>query len=410
MNYSDQLESWNQSHVTPLKTWQEDARLAMVKATLTLNKLVKVMIGQASDGEAPSILRDSLPTFTPWEIEVYTTIHSRIVPAIFAVVIVCALVGNSAVICVIVQRKLMRTALNVFLLNLAVSDVIFAGVGLPFVTYRYAATTWSLGNALCALHNYVIMTSVYVSVYTMVAIAVFRLYYVTCRNQVTRGHKVRHGVVCVAVIWIVMLVANSPSFFLYRVVVAHEYRFCGPEYSNELFFSFLVFAYIVPLSIATICYVIVIVKLRHQNRQTPPTAVLVGGTNDSQTPIGQRAMARNVRVTRLLIAVVTAFTFCWLPMHVQLRMSHGGYKFDTLAREVFRILTFCLAYSSAIINPIIYSFVSPEFRTNFAQLIRNVACLCCRTLSRDRRSKQTLGDACQQLVAPAAASPKQVDA
>ena len=55
------------------------------------------------------------------------------------------LIGNFLVVFVILSRRHMRTTVNLSLLNLAVCDIIFVSICVPFVAYHYAADTWTMG-------------------------------------------------------------------------------------------------------------------------------------------------------------------------------------------------------------------------------------------------------------------------
>ena len=63
---------------------------------------------------------------------------------------------------------------NLLLLNLAGTDIIFVVVCVPFMAYHYAADNWLIGNAACKLSQFFLYVTVYVTVYTLVAIAVIR--------------------------------------------------------------------------------------------------------------------------------------------------------------------------------------------------------------------------------------------
>ena len=84
------------------------------------------------------------PTFRQWEVERLNFLCTVIVPHLFAVIILLAFLANTLVICVIIGKKKLRTPLNVFFINLAISDIILVVFGLPFIAYRYAAETWLL--------------------------------------------------------------------------------------------------------------------------------------------------------------------------------------------------------------------------------------------------------------------------
>lgn len=70
---------------------------------------------------------------------------------LFLVVFVCGVVGNSLVCLVIWKNKHMRTVTNVFILNLAIADllVLFVVV-LPTMT-QDIFETWFFGEAICKI-------------------------------------------------------------------------------------------------------------------------------------------------------------------------------------------------------------------------------------------------------------------
>ena len=106
------------------------------------------------------------------------------VRAIFVVlyvsVAVVAVVGNAMVVWTIVgQRHMRSTATNCYILNLAVADLLVAGVVMPLKLAEYTAPCRSLTTllslpAVCPLVYYVLPVIVFASVLTLVAISVER--------------------------------------------------------------------------------------------------------------------------------------------------------------------------------------------------------------------------------------------
>jgi hypothetical protein len=311
-------------------------------------------------------------TWQPLQVTAYNLLVTRLVPAIFTIIIVMSAVGNGAVICVITRRKEMRTPVNIFLLNLAVSDVMFTSVALPVSTYRYATTTWQAGEFLCRFHIYVIHTAIYVSVYTMAAIAVYRCFTVTKGNLIAQQGTLRTASVTIATIWAIMLTANSPLLFLHHVKVYNDnYAYCAVDRGKELYSVFFVCAYLLPISIAVICYSILICHIRRSQHHHPQVAIL------------KTLHVRNVKVTRLLIIVLLTFALCWLPVHIQLLTAYYGYQSIDFANELFRMLSCCLGNSTTVVNPFLYNFALPEFRASFRSLLGGAPCWMKNRLSRD---------------------------
>ena len=72
-----------------------------------------------------------------------------IVPSIFGMTFTVGLIGNLLVIFVILRNRTMKTVTNVFLVNLAVSDVLFLTFCAPFTATIYITKDWPFGEHMC---------------------------------------------------------------------------------------------------------------------------------------------------------------------------------------------------------------------------------------------------------------------
>ena len=83
--------------------------------------------------------------------------------------------GNTLVCFVIIKNPSMHTVINAFLLNLAISDIMFIVVTVPamlsmLVSPRY----WPFGEAVCRTVPFFSTVTLSASIYTMVALAIDR--------------------------------------------------------------------------------------------------------------------------------------------------------------------------------------------------------------------------------------------
>lgn len=88
-------------------------------------------------------------------------------------IVICGL-GNLVICWAAVRYKRMRTATNLLLLNLLVSDMIVALVSLPLFLHNYLTGSWAFNKHMCAISGYLKNASLYVSCNTLLAIAVMR--------------------------------------------------------------------------------------------------------------------------------------------------------------------------------------------------------------------------------------------
>ena len=94
-----------------------------------------------------------------------------------------------------------------------------------------------------------------------------------------------------------------------------------------------------------------------------------GPTRDSRN--SGKGQENKKRVTRMIVAVIIVFTVCWTPLHIVLVLKAFGkyedFKHDSLV--IFMIFVQCLAYFNSCLNPLLYAFFSPNFRTAFWSIL-----------------------------------------
>ena len=72
-----------------------------------------------------------------------------IVPLIFGVTFLVGLLGNGLVIYVVLKSGATTTVTNLYLMNLAVSDVMFLVFCVPFTAVTYVLPYWPFGESMC---------------------------------------------------------------------------------------------------------------------------------------------------------------------------------------------------------------------------------------------------------------------
>uniref|UniRef100_T1GMM0 G-protein coupled receptors family 1 profile domain-containing protein n=1 Tax=Megaselia scalaris TaxID=36166 RepID=T1GMM0_MEGSC len=71
------------------------------------------------------------------------------------------------------------------------------------------------------------------------------------------------------------------------------------------------------------------------------------------------------RVTRLVVVVVVAFASLWFPIQTILLLRSFGWDTTTPFTVMLQIISQILAYTSSCINPLLYAFLSDNFRKAF---------------------------------------------
>lgn len=132
--------------------------------------------------------------------------------AAYLVVFCVSLFANTLVCHVVRRHRRLHSVTNVFIANLAVSDIFITLVNVPFNVARHVAPgggRWLLGGrATCAAVNLALTTFIYVSTLTMSAIALDR--YVVIVHPLQPRCSVTAALTVVAATWLVAVLLSLP--------------------------------------------------------------------------------------------------------------------------------------------------------------------------------------------------------
>ncbi|CAH1790792.1 unnamed protein product, partial [Owenia fusiformis] len=295
-----------------------------------------------------------------------------IIPTLFTIITVIGTIGSCLVIYTLVFKKNSKKQmiLNGLLVNLAVADLLFIIICVPVAAAYRVMENWPFGDAMCKLLHFLKEFSAYMSIYSLVAISVTR-YFTIVRARFSGNIPSQHRMYTLFVymgLWVIVPLVNIPNLFIFGTkkfrphLYGRVYTLCGsiyPEANKKKMLCFLVFSYILPVTIVSVTHFLIV---RHINK------------NSADVTPGSIRRRRNAN--RIIIATTTGFAVCWLPIQLYVILSsclpiHVIYTSEAFA--IFGIVAEVLAYSNSCINPIIYNFVSEDFRKDF---IENVCAKC----------------------------------
>jgi allatostatin receptor len=301
-----------------------------------------------------------------YEFERYVRV---IIPIIFGLIVALGLLGNLLVIVVIIMNQQMRSTTNILILNLAIADLCFIVFCVPFTATGYALPKWPFGVVWCKIVQYLIYVCAYASVYTLVVMSLDRYLAVVHPISSMSVRNQANTVRILIILWVVILVAHIPLLLDFEVVsyvYYGEFRStCINKYSAtanskmlKLFFgSFFFFGYVLPLSLICVLYGFMLKRLLY--------GVVPGGSQRAESIRSKK------RVTKMVVIVVAIFALCWLPIQVVFMCQNFGDFSEEVMYIAIQMMANCLAYMNSCVNPILYAFLSDNFRRSFRKL------LCC---------------------------------
>ncbi|KAG5284678.1 hypothetical protein AALO_G00029280 [Alosa alosa] len=280
----------------------------------------------------------------------------------YSVIIVISLFGNSVVCHVVIKSKRMHSVTSLFIMNLAIADLMITLLNTPFTLVRFVHSTWVFGRAMCHVSRFAQYCSVHVSALTLVAIAVDR-HQLIMHPMKQRMSRVK-GLVWIAVIW-VMASSFSLPHAIYQQLLRFEYGevrvICLPSFPapSDLFWKYLdlatfVLLYVLPLSIISVAYIIVAKK------------VWVHNTIGDVTLAQSIAHRRRKRMTvKMLVLVVAVFAICWFPLNCYVVLLSSKV---IQANNAVYFSFHWFATSSTCYNPFIYCWLNHNFRAELKAL------------------------------------------
>ncbi|KAJ8407884.1 hypothetical protein AAFF_G00269280 [Aldrovandia affinis] len=278
-----------------------------------------------------------------------------IVPVIFGFIFLLGMTGNTLVMIVIgrIKSRRSRSTTNTFILNLSIADLSFLLFCVPFQATIYSLPEWVFGAFLCKFVHYFVMVSMLVSIFTLVAMSVDRYIAVVHAKKSPCIRNKKNAIIGVCVIWVLSFVFAIPVA-QHQTLTSHpeapNSSFCWEEWSANVpkhtyKVTILIIGYLLPLVLITCCYAKVLFHLHKKIKN-----------------MSKKSERSKKKTAQTVLLVVAAFLICWMPHHIiAMWVEFGRFPLND-ASFAFRILSHCLAYGNSCVNPILYAFLSENFR------------------------------------------------
>ncbi|XP_039458598.1 chemokine XC receptor 1-like isoform X1 [Oreochromis aureus] len=282
----------------------------------------------------------------------------------FILIFILSVIGNSLLLCVLFIYEDLKSITNIFILNLACSDLIFT-ITLPFWAVGHLHH-WIFGDFVCKFVTATFFVGLYSSVILLTAMTVARFIRVvlpTWKSNRARRKKCAIGA-CVAA-WVISISASLSDAV--KVQVEHWY---GKDYcyykSDENLGRYLQVSllFFLPFAIIIFCYSAIL------------KTVLQGLNRNKQKTVA------------VLLCIVAAFFICWGPYHIMLLIKSLDKSKDCKVLKRLAVayhICEMLAYFHCCMNPLLY-MLSQKMRTHLLNLMH------CENVRRKNRERDTRQD------------------
>ena len=285
----------------------------------------------------------------------------------YCLIFVVSLAGNTFIGIIVYKTKTMRKPTNFFIVDMAMSDLLFPIFLFPRIVTRLYVDFWlisgPLGQALCKLVFFLTHVSTTVSIQSLVLIAVDRFGAVVfpLRSPLISSKLCPFFILAT---WIIGIAIYVPYLFAVRVFSDFPGgQTCELPLSEALeihFVSIFSILFYVALVLIAILYIIIFFKLKSQK---------FPGEQSINTE--KHRVKREQNVLKMGLTIVLAFTLCWLPFDVSWLLLHSDTPiiFSCGFRH-FNAIAWFLAHANCAINPCICFLFSGNYRQGLKNIIR----------------------------------------
>ncbi|XP_062056124.1 C-C chemokine receptor type 1 [Lepus europaeus] len=294
---------------------------------------------------------------TPCQKVAVRAFGAQLLPPLYSLVFVIGLVGNVLVVLVLMKYKRLRSMTSIYLLNLAISDLLFLFT-LPFwIDYRLK-DDWVFGDVLCKLLSGLYYVGLYSEVFFIILLTIDRYLAIVHAVFALRARTVSFSIITSIVTWALTILAAIPGFRFSKTQWEFTHYTCSLHFPHESLRQWKQFqalklnilGLLLPLLVMVVCYTgIIRILLRRPNE-------------------------KKSRAVRLIFVIMLIFFLFWTPYNLTLLVSAFQDSLFTNQCEQSKQLdlaiqvTEVIAYTHCCVNPVIYVFVGERFQKYLRQL------------------------------------------
>ncbi|XP_073327000.1 P2Y purinoceptor 1-like [Pagrus major] len=281
----------------------------------------------------------------------------RFLPPVYILVFIIGLVANGWGLKSLLHNWKKLGNVNVFVLNLGLTDVLYL-LTLPFlVVYYFMKSKWIFGEAFCKITRFCFNVNLYGSIGFLTCISVYRYLAIVHPMRAKGRVTVTHSVIISVMVWLLVSVQSLPDMFFTKAY-KNDTEKCFDTTDNAHVEEYLKYTlgwtltgFCIPLLITLGCYGHVIVVLCR--------------TNTIDKVLKQRSL-------KLMFILILLFSVCYIPYHVlrnlnlfarvltKQRICHKWYDGVYIAHQISRALV-CL---NSALNPLVYLHGHEDIRAH----------------------------------------------
>lgn len=282
---------------------------------------------------------------------------------------VLGLAGNLVTVASLASHpRLRRQPTTLFVISLAVSDLLFCAVNLPITALRYFQRGWTLGAALCRLHPFLFYGNYGASLISMVAIAVNRYVLIAHYSLYCRVYRRPFVLLMVAGVWLFSFGWLVPPLLSlwgslgWQPATSSCTILRDAAGRSPKMFLFLMGFTLPCLAIIT-CYSAIFYRVRSSRRAATSTSTPLSAARKAVATV--RSQRRDdIQLTKTMLTIFVVFLVTFLPAVLANVLE------ERLPLPLLHLLASVLSWTSAAANPLVYSLLNSQYKEAFRATLR----------------------------------------
>ncbi|XP_041372524.1 galanin receptor type 1-like [Gigantopelta aegis] len=278
---------------------------------------------------------------------------------VYVILFCIGIPGNLVIVLRVVMDRKLHSPTFIVISSLAVADFLFLGCRIPLEILHLLNVNWVYGRFLCKMSYFLNQTASYSAAYHLVLMAVIRYYLLVHPFSAVVHLTTKRACLATLTIWVLTALLLLPVTVTSDIEavecqgVVYTYCTINPKDHNSVnifVICYSIFSYALPLVIITVLH-----------------------------SIKARAVARAVRdltdkkkrqMSTMVVLVIMLFGVLLLPVHVKNLVSQFVSIPLSTAIQATDLLFRSLAYTNSCINPLVYAFLSAQFRKSLKRMCR----------------------------------------
>uniref|UniRef100_UPI00398E3514 atypical chemokine receptor 2-like n=1 Tax=Pristiophorus japonicus TaxID=55135 RepID=UPI00398E3514 len=281
-------------------------------------------------------------------------------PVLYITVFVFGMLGNSFLVLMIIKYLKLKTMTDIYLLNLAISDLLFV-MSLPFWA-TYVTSEWIFGNTMCKIISAVYSVNFYSGIF-FIACMSLDMYLQIVHTVSMKNHRtVYKSIVISAAVWTLAMIVSIPELIFSQSKKIGDRYTCLSHYGDE---QLVIWKTTIQLQVNIIAFII------------PFFAMIFFYARIASVLLKSRSFSKD-KALKLVIILVTVFFVLWFPYNIVLFL-HSLEDLGVIGNcEMSKRLDYALqvtesiAFTHCCFNPLLYAFVNERFRRHLKNILLKI--------------------------------------